>query len=122
MITHYLKIKKQYADAIVDNGKNFEVRLNDREYQKGDEIIFWQVLNSKDDEIDHEIKRNTYSIQFVQYDFEDVIKKDYVVLGIKKKRIHQAENREAICNDVYPEVEVKPRTNSILRNVEQGDK
>ena len=40
-----------------------------------------------------------------------------------QQRIREAEDREAICNEVYPEIEVKPRLNSILRinNTEAQD-
>ena len=39
-ITHILKIKKVYHDAIRSGDKTFEVRHNDRNYQKGDCIQF----------------------------------------------------------------------------------
>ena len=37
---HTLKIEKDYADSVYFGDKNFEVRNNDRGFQKGDEIIF----------------------------------------------------------------------------------
>lgn len=37
---HELKIDQQYLDAILDGSKNFEIRNNDRGYQKGDVIKF----------------------------------------------------------------------------------
>lgn len=37
---HEIKILKQFADEIISGNKNFEVRKNDRGYQKGDLIKF----------------------------------------------------------------------------------
>ena len=37
---HKLKILTQYADAIIDGRKNFEVRLNDRGFNAGDQVKF----------------------------------------------------------------------------------
>ena len=37
---HELKIEKQFADAILDGRKTFEVRRNDRGYNAGDTVRF----------------------------------------------------------------------------------
>ena len=37
---HELKIDEQYLDSLLDGSKTFEVRLNDRGYQKGDVLEF----------------------------------------------------------------------------------
>lgn len=37
---HELKIEKQYLDNLVSGRKKAEVRINDRDYQLGDEIKF----------------------------------------------------------------------------------
>ena len=37
---HELKIYKQYADAIIEGKKTFEVRYNDRGYNAGDTVVF----------------------------------------------------------------------------------
>lgn len=36
---HHVKIKKEYAAAIMDGRKRFEIRLNDRDYKVGDLMI-----------------------------------------------------------------------------------
>lgn len=36
MTTHTLKIQKQYADAVLNGTKTFEIRKNDRNFKVGD--------------------------------------------------------------------------------------
>lgn len=40
MVTHTLKLNEEFADAVYSGDKNFEVRYNDRGFQKGDEVKF----------------------------------------------------------------------------------
>lgn len=40
---HELKIEKQFADAVLDGRKTFEVRKNDRGYNAGDTVRFTVV-------------------------------------------------------------------------------
>lgn len=40
MRTHELKLKTEFFDAILSGEKPFEVRFNDRGFQKGDKVIF----------------------------------------------------------------------------------
>lgn len=39
---HNLKTWPEMYQAIVDGRKNFEVRLNDRDYKVGDVLILWE--------------------------------------------------------------------------------
>lgn len=48
-MTHRIKLKEQYAKAVEAGEKTFEIRYNDRGYQKGDLIIFNVVTNDGDD-------------------------------------------------------------------------
>lgn len=45
-MTHKLKLHKEYADAVLSGEKSFEIRFNDRGYQKGDYIQF-NVIDGK---------------------------------------------------------------------------
>lgn len=45
MTTHRLKIHEQYANAVLNGTKTFEVRKNDRGYEVGDKIVFDVVTN-----------------------------------------------------------------------------
>lgn len=38
---HFLKIQKEYLDNLVSGRKKVEIRFNDRDYQLGDELVFW---------------------------------------------------------------------------------
>ncbi|MBN7332429.1 DUF3850 domain-containing protein [Mycobacteroides abscessus] len=40
MTTHYLKIESYWHDLLYDGSKTYEVRRADRDYQKGDRILF----------------------------------------------------------------------------------
>ena len=63
MVTHNLKIKQCFADAIVKGEKNFEIRYNDRGYQTGDEIKFNVIDNITGEPIEeHFIHKLTYKI------------------------------------------------------------
>ena len=68
-MVHELKIKKCFADSVLSGEKTFEIRENDRGYQKGDLIIF-QVV----DETSfggtfyvnhHELNNKVYKITYV---------------------------------------------------------
>lgn len=93
---HQLKLFRKYADRIVDGQKTFEVRLNDRDYQVGDIIIFNTVENDNSEEpVNHKINNKEYEITYVHTEYGmDMDYKDdkdtrvsyrygYVVLGIK---------------------------------------
>lgn len=38
-MTHHLKIKPEYFQAVIDGKKPFEIRYNDRNFQTGDRVI-----------------------------------------------------------------------------------
>lgn len=40
MKTHELKLDTEFFDAVLNKEKTFEIRLNDRGFQKGDYLIF----------------------------------------------------------------------------------
>lgn len=42
---HFLKIKSEYFEAVVDGSKRFEVRFNDRGFNAGD-ILFLEDINT----------------------------------------------------------------------------
>lgn len=61
---HKIKIEKQFADEIFLGNKTFEIRNNDRGYQKGDYIIF-DVVDDLGISIFHEISDKKYIITYV---------------------------------------------------------
>lgn len=74
--THYLKITPHWFGEL-SNGKSFEVRKNDRDYQTGD------ILNIYVPEtMETRSFRVTYILTADQ--FPDGIKEGYCILGIKE--------------------------------------
>lgn len=43
MPEHVLKVAAPYFEALADGSKTFEVRRNDRAFQRGDEVTLWDV-------------------------------------------------------------------------------
>lgn len=60
---HKLKLYKEYADSILNGEKTFEIRFNDRGYQKGDFIEF-NVIDGIY-EINHPLNYKTFEITYV---------------------------------------------------------
>ena len=78
MKTHELKIKKEYADFVLNGIKTFEIRKNDRDYQVGD-LVKFKVIDGDLEMPD--VYLITYVLKGVpQYGLSD----DYVVFSIKK--------------------------------------
>lgn len=73
---HELKILKSFADAVISGDKTFEVRNNDRGFQKGDKVRF------KVDDEDHPISKKLYEITYVLNSWG--INEGFVVFSIKE--------------------------------------
>jgi len=70
---------REFQDAILNREKTFEVRENDRGYQKGDYVKFY-VTNRRnvDEPLDHKV----YEITYVLSGWH--IEPGYVVFGIQE--------------------------------------
>ena len=81
---HELKIGKDYADSVYLGDKNFEIRVNDRGFQKGDIIRFLPLVENRYGCIDtrHPLYRKEYEITYVLGSFVGLAN-NYVALGIK---------------------------------------
>ena len=83
---HEIKIEKTYADAITEGRKNFEVRINDRGYNAGDNVHFNVIAKTGTVSgwvyIDHKLNEEVYKITYVHSGLG--LKEDYVVFGIEK--------------------------------------
>lgn len=75
MRTHLLKIKDTFMAAIFSGDKTFEVRFNDRDFQKGDHIQFL-------DEAGNRQIIEYYEITYIHSGLGML--ENYVVLGIRK--------------------------------------
>jgi ASC-1-like (ASCH) protein len=75
---HKLKLRHEFWDAVMDGSKCFEIRNNDRGFQKGDTVRFIYV-----DELGVETykkSKETFEITYVLS--HEWIKHGYVVFGI----------------------------------------
>jgi hypothetical protein len=78
--THILKTIDHYFRAISDGDKNFEVRRDDRGFQKGDTLILREVDQNGIYTRNEEIRKITYILTGGQFGIEP----GYVVLGLKR--------------------------------------
>ena len=74
-MNHIIKILEDFADAVVSGEKTFEIRKNDRGYQKGDFVVFKTIPG-------HPIGQKTYKITYVINGWG--LKNGYVAFGIKE--------------------------------------
>lgn len=81
-MTHTIKLKEPFCDPVFHGDKNFEVRFNDRGYQKGDYVKFIPV-NTYGTHFSHDVEDKLYVITYVLVGWG--IKDDYVVFGIKEE-------------------------------------
>lgn len=80
-IIHELKIQEDFANAVYAGDKTFEIRYNDRGYQKGDLIKFIAIDDYKC-RICHPINNLRYEITYVINGWG--LKEEYVVLAIRE--------------------------------------
>ena len=78
---HKLKILADFADAVVMEQKTFEVRKNDRGFQKGD-VVFFVCVDKGGNGLIHDINEKTYEITYVLNGWG--IENGYVVFGIRE--------------------------------------
>jgi ASC-1-like (ASCH) protein len=76
---HKLKIQTNYLQHIYEGKKKFEVRLNDRDYQVGDFIIFDEIPSPIDRPADE--CKTKFKIIYVHHGLG--MQDNYVVLGIE---------------------------------------
>lgn len=79
---HHIKIQKEFADAVMSGEKTFEIRLNDRGYQKGD-LIRFHVVDECFPLTSHLLNDKTYEITYVLSGWG--LCEGYVGLAIKEK-------------------------------------
>ena len=82
-MVHKIKIRESFANAVNCGDKTFEVRNNDRGYQKGDLINFVVLYDSDGCEmISHPLMEKMFEITYVLSGWG--IEDGYVVFGIKE--------------------------------------
>ena len=79
---HELKLEEQFAWSVITGDKRFEIRLNDRGYQKGDIIRFTAVNANRITIYDHPINKMQFEITYVLNGWG--LKEGYVAFGIRE--------------------------------------
>ena len=79
MKTHHLKTHPNYFERTLNESKFWEIRLNDRDFQTGDEVLLQEY-----DPIEKQYtgKNIRGIIQYVLHDFKG-LKKGYVIFSFK---------------------------------------
>ena len=83
MRIHDLKILNDFADSVVAGDKTFEIRENDRGFQKGDFIKFQATDRIGINNYSHLINNKLYEITYVLNGWG--IKNGVVALAIKER-------------------------------------
>ncbi|SHY52831.1 Domain of Uncharacterised Function with PDB structure [Mycobacteroides abscessus subsp. abscessus] len=104
MTTHYLEIDSHWYGLLWDGTKTHEVRLDDRDYQKGDLIRFRVALV---------YQREHWTVTHVLKHVPG-IEAGYVVLSLEHP---DKAKRERQYRECYETVESLRRSNSALRGV-----
>lgn len=80
---HKIKLREEFADAVLYGDKTFEVRENDRGYQK-DDLVQFKVIDKYNLSTGHPLGKETYRITYVLNGWG--IEPKFVVFGIKNVR------------------------------------
>lgn len=70
-MTHELKIEKQWADAKLAGQKPFEIRYNDRGFQKGDTVKYMVIDPKTKETVEHALNSCTFLITYVREGVEN---------------------------------------------------
>lgn len=79
---HEIKLNIEFCDAVLSGEKNFEIRRNDRGYQKGDFVKFLPVSAIGLMPEFHDVSYKKYQITYVLNGYG--LKDDWVAFGIKE--------------------------------------
>lgn len=81
-MTHILKLSEDYIEPVLNREKTFEVRFNDRGFQKGDLIKFTAISRHGVPFMYEGLENRVYEITYVHSGLG--LKEGYVVLGIQE--------------------------------------
>lgn len=91
MQTHIIKLNEDYIQPVLSGEKNFEVRLNDRGYQKGDWVKFKAVSRQGVSYVEPELEKTAFEITYVHSGLG--LQEGYVVFGIRNIDIKEEANK-----------------------------
>lgn len=84
---HEIKLREDYIEPVLSGKKNFEVRLNDRGYQKGDWVRFKAVSRQGVTYVKPELEKATFEITYVHSGLG--LQEGYVVFGIRSIDVNE---------------------------------
>lgn len=88
-MTHHIKLNIMYADAVLSGEKCFEIRYNDRGYQRGDLVKFTPVEDGL--AVVHPVAREVFEITYLVHGYG--LRGGWCAFGIQKlKREGQADD------------------------------
>jgi len=82
MKIHEVGILSDFADAIYNGDKTFELTENDREYQKGDHIKFTVLKSLTRNRMNHALNDCEYEITYVYSGYG--LKVPFVILALRR--------------------------------------
>lgn len=86
---HYLKTESRYFDRVEDGTKPFEARFNDRDFQKGDQLLLTEVWDPgekdihKRQQIEERPRTLRVEVTYILHNFPG-LREGWVVLGVRK--------------------------------------
>ena len=84
---HEIKLSREFQEAVLSGEKSFEVRYNDRGYQKGDYVKF-KIVDRRN--VVEPLEDKLFEITYVLSGWH--IEQDYVVFGIRPVEPGEVEN------------------------------
>ena len=98
---HEIKLREDYIEPVLSGKKNFEVRLNDRGYQKGDWVRFKAVSRQGVTYVNKILEKATFEITYVHSGLG--LREGYVVFGIRNIDVN-AKMCKAYSDYLYREI------------------
>ena len=81
MQIHKIKLNMNYESAVLSGEKNFEVRYNDRGYQKGDKVVF-DVVDKSGNKIPSPLDGDPFEITYLIHGYG--LEHGWCAFGIKE--------------------------------------
>ena len=79
---HEIKIGLDFANSVLSGEKTFEIRRNDRGYQRGDAVVFRVVDRDWNELPEHPLNAEVYEITYVLSGWG--LRDGFVAFGIKE--------------------------------------
>lgn len=101
-MTHKIKLRIDFCDAVLDGRKTFEIRENDRGYQTGDLVKFIPV-DKMGLEMPHPVTEKTYRITYLLNGWG--LENNYVVFAIAEDKTNTTKGASidtlGLCTQAY---------------------